>query len=464
MLALGTVIGGSFFMGSSVAINAAGPSVVIAYIFGAVLVYYILYAMSEMTVANPDCGSFRTFADTAFGARTAFVVGWIYWTGMVLSMSSEATACAILLRQWLPQVPMSVVGSVIIVGVTLVNLLGADKLSRLESGLSGVKVLVVAAFIAFAVVLLTGLITGRAAVGLGELRREAFMPGGVKGLLGSMLIVMFSYCGFEVISLAASETEDVQKTIPKAIRYTVLSLVVLYILYIAVLLPLIPTSVLNENTSAIVASLSRHGIGWAGTVIGAVIVSAIVSTMLATMFGLGRMMRSLAREGQAPVWLKDKTDVPYRGILASGAVMLIALWFGMLLPRVYLFLLSSSGFAILFTYAVMMASHLRFRKRFGCPPDGICQMRGYPYTTIFVLAALIVAIVSMPFIRGQTSGLVTGLILVGFFELSYTMMTYRQRRSGRGAAFPTNRQPDLAAEFSEELAGPEDAGDRRKPE
>ena len=92
MLALGTVIGGSFFLGSSVAINAAGPSIIIAYVFGAVLVYYILFAMSEMTVANPDCGSFRTFAAQAFGPRTAFVVGWIYWSGMVLSMSSEATA------------------------------------------------------------------------------------------------------------------------------------------------------------------------------------------------------------------------------------------------------------------------------------------------------------------------------------------------------------------------------------
>ena len=451
MLALGTVIGGSFFIGSSVAINAAGPSIIFAYILGAVLVYYILYALSEMTVANPDCGSFRTFAASSFGERTAFVVGWIYWSGMVLSMSSEATASAILIREWIPQVPMSVLGSIIIVLVTLLNLLGAKKLSRLESALAGIKVLVVVAFIAFAVLLVTGLLTGRTAVGLGELRREPFMPGGFTGLLGSMLIVMFSYCGFEVIGLAASEAEDVLKTIPKAIRYTVLSLVVLYILYIAVLLPLIPTAVLNENTSAIVASLSRHGIGWAGTVIGAVITSAILSTMLATMFGLGRMMRSLARERQAPAWLREKTDVPYKGILMSGGAMLLTLWFGLLLPRVYLFLLSSGGFAILFTYAVMMASHLRFRKQFGCPPDGKCQMRGYPYTSIFVLVMLIAAIVSMPFISGQTSGLIAGIVLLIFYEAAYTVMTSVRKRRGNRVRFQAEKRTQLAAEFSEEL-------------
>ncbi len=54
MMALGTVIGGSFFLGSSVAIHAAGPSILIAYILGGIMVYFIVYALSEMTVANPD--------------------------------------------------------------------------------------------------------------------------------------------------------------------------------------------------------------------------------------------------------------------------------------------------------------------------------------------------------------------------------------------------------------------------
>ncbi|MFP5105908.1 hypothetical protein ACSU6B_03930 [Neobacillus sp. C211] len=58
MMALGSVIGGSFFLGSSVAIHAAGPSILISYILGGGLVYLILYALSEMTVANPTIGSF----------------------------------------------------------------------------------------------------------------------------------------------------------------------------------------------------------------------------------------------------------------------------------------------------------------------------------------------------------------------------------------------------------------------
>lgn len=130
MMALGSVIGGSFFLGSAVAINAAGPSILLGFIFGGALVYFILFAISEMTVANPSYGSFRTFAAEAFGKGTGFVVGWVYWTGMTLAMSSEATAVSILVKAWFPNVPTAALGSIIIVAVTLLNLLGASKLDR----------------------------------------------------------------------------------------------------------------------------------------------------------------------------------------------------------------------------------------------------------------------------------------------------------------------------------------------
>jgi L-asparagine transporter-like permease len=458
MLALGTVIGGSFFLGSSVAINAAGPSIIISYIFGGVLVFYILYAMSELTVANPGYGGFRTFAAKAFGERTGFVVGWIYWVGMALGMSSEAAAASILIRQWLPNVSIAFLGSVIIILVTLLNLLGAVKLSKLESGLASIKVFTVISFIVIAMLLIVGFLTGKPPVGLGAITQESFAPGGLGGLLGSMLIVMFSYSGFEVIAFAASEVKEPNKTIPRAIRYTVLSLVSLFILYVVFLLPLIPTAALNENTSAIVASLGRYGIAWAGTIITVVVISAIISTMLATIFGLGRMMRALADEGQAPRWLKEKTDVPFRGIIATGVGMLAALGMGLLFPRVYLFLLSSGGFAILFAYASIMASHIRLRKKYGCPPDGKCQLRGFPYTSGFVLVSLIVAIFSMPFVKGQASGLIVGLSFVVFFEIYYSFLKFFRSRNKDRFILPQVKNPNLAAEFSEELTDTDKKG------
>jgi len=299
MMALGTVIGGSFFLGSSVAIHAAGPSILLSYILGAALVYFILFALSEMTVANPAAGSFRAFAANAFGKGVGFVVGWVYWTGMVLAMSSEATAVSILISEWYPDLPISMMGSGIIIAVTLLNLLGADKLSKLESGLAALKLLAIASFIVMGLLLITGLFFGNAPIGAGEVLREPFMPGGIRSFAGSMLIVIFSYAGFEIIGLAASEAKDPHRTVPRAIHFTIVSLASFYIVSVAVMLPLIPTAALNEEVSPYVAALERWGISWAGIALNIVLITAIISTMLASMFGLGRMIRSLADEKQA---------------------------------------------------------------------------------------------------------------------------------------------------------------------
>lgn len=455
MMAVGSVIGGSFFLGSSVAINAAGPAILISYILGGIIIYFILFALSEMTVANPDAGSFQTFAAKAFGKGAGFVVGWVYWSGMVLAMSSEATAASILIRNWVPYLPIELMGSLIIIAVTLVNLLGSNKLGKLESSLTAIKLLAIAAFIILALVLIIGLIPGKTAVGIGALARESLFPGGVKSIAGSMLIVVFAYAGFEVIGLAASETENPRETVPKAIKYTVLFLVVSYILSVIVVLPLVTTASLSDNASPMVTALDNHGIRWAGTAINIVLIAAILSTMLAAMFGLGRMIRSLAEVGDAPKWLKDDSDVPYRGILFSGFAMLLGLGFGLLLPKVYIFLISSGGFAFLFTYAVIMATHIKFRKNIGCPPEGKCQMPGYPYASWFVLVSMIVFIVSMPFIPGQSSGLIAGILIVAAYTLIYISISYvksRENNAIRNNPFNLNRyETNFSMEISKEL-------------
>ncbi len=453
MMALGCVIGGSFFLGSAVAVKAAGPAIIISYILGGILVYFILFALSEMTVANPKSGSFYTFTAQMFGPGAGFVIGWVYWIGMVFAMSSEATAASILIQEWFPRLSIPVMGTAIIIIVTLLNLLGADKLSKLESSLSLVKVFAVVAFIVLALLLVVGLIGNQGAIGRGELAREAFMPGGVKSIAGSMLIIIFSYAGFEIIGLAASEARDPHKTIPRAITYTVISLVGLYILSALALLPLIPTSELGPEVSPMVAALSRWGMGWAGQIINFILVSAILSTMLASMFGLGRMMRSIANDGNAPGFLKDKTDIPYRGIIFSGVAMLVGLGLGLLFPNVYLFLISSGGFATLLTYAAIVGTHIRFRKNNGCPPDGDCQMPGYPYASWVALIAIIIIIGSMPFISGQTSGLIAGVIITGLLAFIYWVMKITGRtKEYKKIMKQIQYREKYSTEFSKELS------------
>lgn len=427
MMALGCVIGGSFFLGSSIAIRSAGPAIIISFIIGGGIVYIILFALSEMTVADATAGSFRTYAERAYGPMIGFLVGWIYWTGLVLTMSSEAVAVSILINSWIPQISIPVLGSFIIIGIIVLNLLGADRLSKLESSLVAVKLFAIVTFIIAAAILVFGLLPGKPAVGLGILKNEPFSPGGLAGIAGSLLIVMFTYAGFEIIGLAASESENPDRTIPRAIVYTVVSLAILYISAISLILLLIPTSSIPENTSPMVAALLSQGLPWAAGLINIVLVTAILSTMLAAAFGLGRMMRSLADDGHAPPWLKDKQNIPYRGIIFTGIVMLFAFGLSFILPKdIYLFLASSGGFSLLFAYLAILITHNKFRREHGCPPKGKCQLPGYPFTSWLAIVAILAIMASMPLIPRQGSGLLAGILLIMFYIVCYMVFKSRE--------------------------------------
>lgn len=439
MLALGTVVGGSFFLGSAIAIRAAGPAIIISFIIGGGLVFLILAALAEMTVSNPGPGSFQAFAQSAFGPLTGFIVGWVYWTGLIFAMSSEAIAASLFLRVWLPDISLPVIALTIITGVTLLNLLGARTLSNLENGLAVIKLSALVGFTGLALALIAGLFFPRQGpVGLGVLPFEQFFPGGVAGVAGSMLIVLFSYAGFEIIGLAASEARNPHQTIPKAIKYTVIGLVGLYLAVIATLLPLIRTDALREDVSPMVAALAANGLAWAASSFNIILISAIVSTMLAATFGLGRMIRSLVRAGHAPLFLQDNTDVPYRGILFSGVAILVMASLGYVLPqRVYLFLVSSGGFSLLFAYLIILFTHYRFRQQNGCPPHGHCQLPGFPYTSWLAIGSLIIVIVTMPLIPGQGSGLYAGLLLVLLYmAICVTLNHIKWKRLMPAAAKP----------------------------
>ena len=445
MMTLGTVVGGSFFLGSSVSIKSAGPAVIISYILGGILVYFVLSALLELTLSDPDPGSFRTFARKTFGSGAGFIVGWVYWTGIVLAMSSEAMAASILFIKWFPGFPVALVGSIIIIGVTLLNLLGAEKLSKIESGLASIKLLSIVSFIILAILIIIGLIPGIPRIGMGGLTRQPLLPGGIGGIAGSMLIVTFAYAGFEIIGLAASEAKDSKKTVPKAIRYTVITLVGLYITSVSLLIFLIPTNEVIEDVSPMVAALNKWGFTWAGTAINIVLITAILSTMLASMFGLAKMVRSLADEGQAPMWLKDKGDVPYRCILFSGFAILAGLGLGFILPsNVYIFLTSFGGFALLFTYGVIVATHIKFRKT-----------KGYstPFTSWIALISIVIIIASMPLVSGQGLGLIAGLTILSLYSIIYLVMklykNYKRTESFERTSFKLH--PKLDTEFSKEL-------------
>jgi len=67
LLGIGCTLGTGFFLGTSMTIHKSGPAVLIPFLVAAICTYIVYDALVKMSVANPDKGSFRTYAKQAFG-------------------------------------------------------------------------------------------------------------------------------------------------------------------------------------------------------------------------------------------------------------------------------------------------------------------------------------------------------------------------------------------------------------
>src|SRR5258706_6187420 len=160
MIAIGGIIGAGLFVGSSVAISAAGPAVIISYVLTGLLIFLTLRMLGEMAVGMPGLRSFTEFARAGLGNWAGFAVGWLYWYFWVIVVPVEAIAGATILQHWFP-LPVWQIGGVLMAMMTAVNLMSARSFGEFEFWVSSIKVAAIISFILMAASYALGVTSGR---------------------------------------------------------------------------------------------------------------------------------------------------------------------------------------------------------------------------------------------------------------------------------------------------------------
>ena len=106
MIAIGGAIGTGLFLGSALAVRAAGPGVILSYLFAAAIALLLMGCLSEMAVAHPTAGSFGIYAELYLSHWAGFVVRYTYWAAQSIAIGGEAVAAAIYSRWWFPHTPV----------------------------------------------------------------------------------------------------------------------------------------------------------------------------------------------------------------------------------------------------------------------------------------------------------------------------------------------------------------------
>lgn len=301
MISLGGVIGTGLFLSSGYTIHQAGPlGAIIAYAIGSVLVYFIMLSLGELSVAMPYAGSFHLYAKRFIGPGTAFTIAVLYWLNWAVALASEFTAAGLLMQRWFPHSPAWVWSAAFIVVVFLLNILSVRLYGESEFWFASIKVFAIIAFIIIGLLAMFGAIpiAGYDHAPMFEnFYSDGWLPNGVLPIFSTLLTVVFAFSGTEVVGVAAGETKDPSKAIPKAVHTTVLRLAIFFIGSIAVMAALIPWHKSGVDASPFVLVFQSIGMPFAGDIMNFVVLTAVLSAANSGLYVCSRMVWSLAQEG-----------------------------------------------------------------------------------------------------------------------------------------------------------------------
>ena len=147
LIAVGGVIGAGFFLGVGLPIRMAGPSVLLAFAIGAVVMAQVVGALSSLAIDDPEKGTFMAYAQKYVGNYAGFLQGWCYYIASILTISSESVAMSIFTHLWIHAIPGWVMTSVYAAIVIVINAFGVRNFDRVESLISVVKISALVGFI-----------------------------------------------------------------------------------------------------------------------------------------------------------------------------------------------------------------------------------------------------------------------------------------------------------------------------
>ncbi|MGE8397864.1 MAG: amino acid permease, partial [Comamonas sp.] len=224
MIAIGGSIGTGLFVASGATISQAGPGgALLAYCVIGLMVYFLMTSLGEMAAHLPVSGSFATYGARYVDEGFGFALGWNYWYNWAVTIAVDLVAAQLVMAYWFPEVNGLLWSGIFLALMFGLNALSAKGFGESEFWFAAIKVITVLVFIAIGVLMVFGIITGGAPEGIwGNIANfttgDAPFAGGFAALIGVAMIVGFSFQGTELIGIAAGESENPAKNVPRAVR------------------------------------------------------------------------------------------------------------------------------------------------------------------------------------------------------------------------------------------------------
>ncbi|CAF3747835.1 unnamed protein product [Rotaria socialis] len=335
LLSVSGMIGsGIYVLTGVVAKDLTGPAIIISNLLAgcACLLGALCYA--EFAARIPRAGSSYIFIYESIGEIVAFLVGFTSIVGGLTSLGVSARVWSAYfdalfnntihsfitehIIHWPDaQAPFSKYPDLLAFGITMIVIFA--MLAGLKNSKYLTNSLTVVNMSALFFIGVTGFVLGNAH------NYQPFIPYGVSSIFRGSSLLLYSYIGFEMATIAIEEAKNPSKIVPQATVISLLIVTSLYSLAGASLTYLIPYKDINSESSfAHAYSLSKWP--WASYIISIAIVFSAGGNLLSGTYGCIRIIYAMSTDGLLPSKLSYVNEGRHVPVIATcSACFIIAL-------------------------------------------------------------------------------------------------------------------------------------------
>ncbi len=311
---VGTILGAGIYALIGPAAGVAGNAVWISFIVGALISSFTGLSYAELSTMFPKAAAEYMYAKKAFGTEFgAFLLGWLIIFAGIVSVSTVAIGFAGYLKSFV-NAPISVISILLIGLLSLMNYAGIKESSKVN--------------ILFMIIEIFGLLF-IVILGFGRFPSVDYLeaPAGWGGIFAAATLIFFAYLGFEDIVNIAEEMEDPERTIPKALIYSIVATTVFYVLVAIAIVRMADWRQLSISNAPLAYAASLVFGRNAFLLLSVIALFATANTVLMLLIVGSRMVYGMARDGALPNIFSNIHQGRGTPWTAIAAIMLLAMMF-----------------------------------------------------------------------------------------------------------------------------------------
>ena len=330
-LAVAAVISGDF-SGWNFGLDVGGfGGLLIAFGILVVMYYGLMFSISEMAAAMPHTGGAYSFARTAMGPWGGFITGlaetieYVATTAVIVFFSASYAdgITSELLGVSLPNWVWWLILYAVFIGLNASGSKIAFQFAITVAMISLGIILVFAAMAAF-----SGLFSWDNLFNIApNVGQTAFLPFGWEGILFAIPFAVWFFLGIEELPLAAEESNNPSRDIPKAALWARTTLIVSGLLVLFLNTGINGAEELRVAGEPLLDGFRLMVGDQLAAVLGLLALIGLFASLQGIMFAYGRNMYSLSRAGYYPKFLSltNSKQTPFLALLIGGVIGYLAL-------------------------------------------------------------------------------------------------------------------------------------------